>query len=400
MRSRRSVNALLLLASGISPSGALAQSTPTIGFEGEIRPRTESREPVDGEWDHFTSMRTRLGLRAEMDGELRLFFQIQDVRVWGEETSVRDRSADAMDLHQAYLEVGELPGIGGVLRAGRQEVAIGESRLIGAPDWGQAGQAFDGVRWFRPAGERQLELVFLQLKESSSPTHEENARLLAASYSHPLRAGEEAEVYAIYTREWTPAGPRHLSVSGIWRKDAGPYALRLQGIYQTGKREGADVEAYLLAASGTLRILGERGSLTLWYDRLSGDSDPDDDLLEAFSTLFGARNRFYGRADYFAELPTATADLGLQDGALKLSYSPSPAFSLNLDLHAFRTTAEGDLSSRRLGEEADAWVRYRFREYVMIQSGYSLTWAGPGMQELGLLEGRGNFAYFMTSLSF
>jgi len=400
MLTRPSLTAILVLAHLLSPFEGRAQDGPVMHLEGEIRPRAESREPVAGGWDHVTSMRTRIGLRAETAGKLGFFIQVQDVRAWGEEVTVRDPSADAMDVHQAYLEVGDLPGVGGMIRAGRQEVAVGESRLIGAPDWGQAGQSFDGVRWIRPAGRGSLDLILLHLKEDSSPAHEENAGLLAASFSQPLREGEEAQIYVIHDRDYDSVGIRRLSVGGIWKKKEGPYAFRIQGIYQAGERETADVEAYLLAASGTLEVLSGQGSITLWYDRLSGDRDPEDGVERAFSTLFGARNRFYGRADYFRDVPTETGGLGLQDGALKLAYTPSPTLSLNLDLHAFRTAANEDISSPRLGEEADAWLQYRFREYLTIRTGYSLTRAGPGMKDLGILEGTGNFGYFMTSLKF
>jgi hypothetical protein len=85
---------------------------------------------------------------------------------------------------------------------------------------------------------------------------------------------------------------------------------------------------------------------------------------------------------------------------LKLSYRPGPAVDMNLDIHAFRTAQDGDLSSRRLAEEADGWVRYRFRQYLTLQGGFSLTWGGPALEELGRLEGRGEYFYFMTSLRF
>jgi len=345
-------------------------------------------------------MRTRIGLRVRMEGGLSLFFQPQDVRFWGEETTVRDRSADAIDFHQAYLEVGDLPGIGGTIRAGRQEVAIGESRLMGAPNWGQAGQTFDGARWLRPMGNNRLELTFLQIRENLAPAHDYDETFLAASFLFPVREGETAEVYAVHDRNSEPDPTRQTSLSGIWKKDTGAFTLRLQGIYQVGERAGADVSAYLLAVSGGVKVLDGRGSVTLWYDRLSGDEDPDDDVVRVFSTLYGARNRFYGRADYFLFIPAQTNGLGLQDGVVKLACTPHPAVSLNLDLHAFRTSAQGAVSSRRLGEEADAWVRLLFRRYLSVQAGYSLTRAGPAMEELGILEGTGNFGYLMTSLKF
>ncbi|MGW8265783.1 MAG: alginate export family protein [Longimicrobiales bacterium] len=396
----RQALAVLLLVPFLHPSCLRGQDKPALTWQGEIRPRFESREPLLGGWTHVMSMRTRIGLRVQMEGGLALFFQPQDVRFWGEETTVRDRSADAIDFHQAYLEVGDLPGIGGTIRAGRQEVAIGESRLMGAPDWGQAGQTFDGARWNRPVGGHRLEVTYLQIREDFAPDHDYDEVFLAASYLVPVREGETAEVYAVHDRNAEPEATRQTSLSGIWKKDTEAFSLRLQGIYQVGERAGVDVRAYLLAVSGAVNVLDGRGSVTLWYDRLSGDENPDDDVVRVFSTLYGARNRFYGRADYFLFIPFQTNGLGLQDGAVKLAYAPHPALSMNLDLHAFRTSAQGEVSSRRLGEEADAWIRYQFRRYLTVQAGYSLTWAGPAMEELGILEGTGNFGYLMTSLKF
>lgn len=378
-----------------------AQSRPELTWEAEIRPRFEAREPVAGKWIEFTSMRTRIGLRARMEEGLGLFLQIQDVRTWGEETSPRDRAANALDVHQAYLEVEALPLIGGMLRAGRQEVAIGESRLVGAPDWGQAGQAFNGARWLRPLGKGELDLTFLQIRESFlSLIHEYEEVLLAASYALPLGRGGTAQVYALHDRDTEQERTQQTSVAGIWRKEHGAFALRTQGIYQTGDRKGQEVKAYLLALSASVKLLEERASVTLWYDRLSGDEDPEDDVVRVFSTLFGARNRYYGKADYFLIIPLQTGGLGLQDAAVKLAYAPTSNLSLNLDLHSFRTSAIGELSSRRLGEEVDAWIRYPFRNHLTVRCGYSLTWAGAGMEELEILQGRGHFAYLMTSLKF
>jgi len=395
---RPALLALTLLL--LPPSPLLGQSTPVLTWQGEIRPRTESREPVNGERDHLTSMRARIGLLARMEETLSLFFQVQDVRIWGEEASARDRSADALDFHQAYLEVDELPGIGGRIRAGRQEVDIGESRLMGAPNWGQAGQTFDGARWFRPREGGVVEATYLQIRENSSPSHEANEAFMAVSYAFSLGDGDDGEVYLVHDRDTESAPTRQISVAGIWKKTMGLVDLRLQGIYQTGERSGIDVEAYLLAASGTLNVLDGRGTLTLWYDRLSGDDDPDDGVVESFSTLFGARNRYYGRADYFLDIPRDTGGLGLQDAALKLAWLPSSNLSLNVDLHSFRTEAEGGLDSMRLGEEVDTWARYRVREYLTLQAGASVVWAGPVMEALQRLEETGSFLYFMSSLKF
>ncbi len=389
-----------LVAVLLSPALTAGQSQPTLTWQGEIRPRLYGREPVQGQWDHWISMRTRVGLEAHMDPGLNLFFQIQDVRFWGEELSNRDRSGDAVDFHQAYLEVDSIPGIGGLIRGGRQEVTLAEGRFIAAPDWGQAGQSFDGLRWIRPMGDAHLDLVYLRLQEGFAPSHDHSADFLAAWLAFGVDRLGTVDLIGIHDRLGGPDGTGQSTMGSVWRKNSGALSFRVQGMYQFGERRGVDVSAYMLAAQASLAVLEGKGTVILWYDHLSGDSDPDDNEIGVFSTLFGSRHRYYGRADYFLNIPDDTRGLGLRDSAVKLALTPSPLLSLNLDLHTFLTAEKGDLTSQHLAEEADLWIRYLFREALAIDVGYSLTWAGTAMEEMGRLEGTGSVGYFMTSLRF
>ena len=393
------ISALALMLS-FFPQLLLAQGNPEVTWHGEIRPRMENRKPVAGDWEYLTSMRTRIGADVRLDGGLGLFFQLQDVRNWGEEISVRDRSADNMDFHQAYLEIGDLPGVGGMIRAGRQEVTVAENRLMAAPDWGQGGQAFDGARWIRASEDGRLELIALRIKENTSPAHDESADFLTAWYHLQNAGGGTADLYLVHDRVVSAPETSQSSLGGVWKRDFAPFSVTLQGIYQTGTREGLDVQANFISAQGKLTLGDGLGSVTLWYDRLSGDDDREDDVEKAFTTLFGARNRFYGRADYFVDIPQNTRSLGLQDAVVKFSWAPRGDLDFFLDVHSFRTVEQGELSSMRLGEEADAWVQLRARGYMTLQAGYALTWAGPGMEELDLLSGTGHFGYFMASVRF
>jgi hypothetical protein len=345
-------------------------------------------------------MRTRLGLDARFDPGMGLFVQVQDVRLWGEEESNRDPSADAVDFHQAYLEVDSFPGIGGLVRGGRQEVELGEGRFIAAPDWGQAGQTFDGVRWIRPLGDSQADLVYLRLLEGSSSAHDHTAEFWAASLTLPSGIIGSVEVLAIHDRSGEPDGNRQSTIGSIWKKPFDQGSLRVQGMYQFGERAGLDLSAYMFAARASRSMLEGKGTVSLWYDHLSGDNDPANEEERGFSTLFGARHRYYGRSDYFLDIPDDTGGFGLRDAALKLAYSPHSLLSLNLEFHSFHTAEKGDLSSRHLAEEADLWIRYRFREALALELGYSLTWARTAMEELGRLKGTGNVGYIMSSLAF
>jgi hypothetical protein len=63
---------------------ALAQE---VSFGAQVRPRTEYRDPVGGGDDAFTSMRVRAHVNANLRQNVRVFIQLQDVRIWGEESN-------------------------------------------------------------------------------------------------------------------------------------------------------------------------------------------------------------------------------------------------------------------------------------------------------------------------
>ena len=121
----------ILLAATFLPTGLFGQQNSQVTFGGQVRPRFESRTPGDGEWNSFTSMRVRAALNALLEGDVRIFIQLQDVRLFGEEANtLGDFRADNFDLHQGFVELTDVPSVGGSLKVGRQELALGEQRLV------------------------------------------------------------------------------------------------------------------------------------------------------------------------------------------------------------------------------------------------------------------------------
>ena len=71
----------LTLFMPVTPASGQTQTDLT--WSGEVRPRIYGRKPVQNDWDHWISMRTRLGLDARVPNGMGLFIQIQDVRFGG-----------------------------------------------------------------------------------------------------------------------------------------------------------------------------------------------------------------------------------------------------------------------------------------------------------------------------
>jgi hypothetical protein len=383
------------------PSILGAQQAPALDFGAQVRPRMEARTPVQGSRDIFTSMRVRASLAARLEGGVRVFIQLQDVRLFGEETNtLADYRADAFDLHQGYLELAAFPVLGGAFRVGRQEMVFGEQRLVGAVDWAQQGRSLDGARYTSPdLGGVTVDLIAVKLQESSSPNHPFDGEFFGSWANLGLGSAGTLDAWGLYLTDSRPAGTDEVTVGGLWRAAMGPLDVRLEGSVQTGKRAGVDVSAYMLGARAGGR-LHPSATLTLWYDYLSGNKDPLDDDLGVFNTLFATNHLYYGLADYFTDIPAHTGGLGLQDAAVKLALTPFTRTGLNADFHVFRTAQSGSLSTRELANELDLTLTHRLSPALTVTSGYSFVQVMDGMKELGRLEENAHWAFVMLNASF
>ena len=96
---------------------------------GQVRPRWEYRNPflaLGGAAETWVSMRTRAQVTASLDRNVTAFVQLQDVRIWGEETNtLGDFSAHGLDLHQGYIDVRSSGPTVFSGRAGRQDALDG-----------------------------------------------------------------------------------------------------------------------------------------------------------------------------------------------------------------------------------------------------------------------------------
>jgi hypothetical protein len=175
--------------------------------------------------------------------------------------------------------------------------------------------------------------------------------------------------------------------------------FRVEGNLQTGERAGTDVSAYMVG----LRVGGklhESTTATAWLDYLSGDDDPDDEETGVFNTLFATNHAFYGLADYFLNIPVDTRGLGLQDAALKFSFSLSPTTTLRIDLHNFRAAEKGFLTTRTLANELDLTLSHSLTNVLTLMTGYSFVQARDGIKELERLSEDAQWLYLMLDAQF
>lgn len=393
-----------LLFAAVLPAGVpAALPAQTVEWSGQIRPRFEFRDPTTSSLaaGSFTSARTRVTALGRLDRGVWGLAQIQDVRIWGEEgNTLSDFSADGLDVHQAFLQIGAEDAARS-LRVGRFEQNYGGQRLIGAVGWTQQGRAFDGVRGRlgTRAGLSADAFVF-QLGESLTPARSDDSWFGGAYGVVEVAPNQSLDLYALFLREDRSVAPdtEVLTAGARYVGAAGGWSYRFEGTLQTGERSGRDVSAWM-AGARVGRTLSGRGTLTLWYDHLSGNAPGETDD-GSFDTLFGTNHKFYGYADLFLNVPAHTDGRGLRDFALKSSWTLADRWTASVDLHRFEVSERAELDTALLGHELDVVVTHPFTPGLTISGGAARVIAGDALGPVRGIDQDVTFAYVMFDLAF
>ncbi|MEN8144180.1 MAG: alginate export family protein [Gemmatimonadota bacterium] len=384
-----SLSAALCAALGVA-TPAVAQTASDsveIKLSGDVRVRSEMDARTSGAGsDHATLLRSRIALLAEVGEEVSALIQISDSRVFGEETNtLTDASADRLDVHQAYIAW--TPNEKVRLRAGRQEIAFADERLVGTVNWTNVTRALDGVRltlfqggWTVDGFATVLDERAALLATGLNPrTNEDDAsdRSLFGLWA----ANSNVDLFALADRNATDGTSRtdidRFTLGARGREQLGSVALEATAALQLGRQTQTglprqDIEAFLLTANGTYGFEGPlRGRLGIQVDYLSGDDTPLDDSFGGFNTLYATNHKFYGFMDFFLNLPRQTGDLGLVDAMVRGAVHPQ-AWTLRADLHRFWLAHDSPAGERGIGTELDLTASRTLAPGLGFQAGYSL----------------------------
>lgn len=227
---------------------------------GELRDNADLRAAVD---DHALGLeqRARLTVRASAKDRVGVLIEFQDVRAWSDPVP---GAPGTTGLHQGFVDLHLLDGLD--VRLGRQEIAYGEERVLGAVDWAMAARSFDGLFVRAAPGKHVTVDAFgLMLKAPSfiTPTNggsrfHNSGTFLTGVYSRVRQSWGGVDVYALGLLE-DPA----TAASGLAKDNnsvslgarafvaVGGLQLVAEGVFQTGK-VGAR-EELLLAGGATLK---------------------------------------------------------------------------------------------------------------------------------------------------
>jgi len=368
---------------------------------GQLRMRTEHRtvslynvaDPRNSDED-VTVNRARINFDARVLDDVRVFMELQDSRLWGEEMSpITDQMG--VDLHQGYADFEGVFGSSFTVRSGRFELALWNQRLVSPLDWHPVGRAWDGVLVFgEPTEDLLLHAGYHTLAEGVTIDSDEDDDLYwgAATYT----GVEDHEFGAAFFWLHADTGGADISFGTATvhaEGTSGGFDYSVDLVAQTlGEVGPADVEAYASAVTLGYTFEGD------WAPRLgvewtwaSGDDDPTDGEIETFNPLYPFGHSYQGYLDLFAWRNG-------HDVALHLSAKPASDWWAEIAVHSFWLDQTEDAwygasgapirlvptaDDHHVGWEIDISVKHWIAENVWIWFGYSHFFAGDYVSETG-----------------
>jgi len=408
-------------------SDGLNSSLPSwVHFNGEYRTRFEGvgglgfKPNTD---DAFLLGRLRLNMKISPVSWMRFQFQAQDSQAMGRNAKPdAPPFEDTFDLRQGYVEFGNSDKPAITLKVGRQELAFGESRLIGPLPWTNVARTFDAARLTVKYGKYKVDTF------ASSVVNAREGRFDKSSGGNDLHGayGSMEQVIPKATLEpyvfWR-LGRGTKTETGT----PGFLSRKVYGTRMVGKLPSSlDYGVEMVGQAGTVGTDTIRAWAGHWvmgytvpkikkatrfvaeYNYASGDKTPGDGRQETFDQLYPTGHDKLGLADQVGWKNIHDVKGGVEFKATK-------KLSFNSQYHAWWLASATDAlynaagaaivkvasgtAGRYVGQEADVQATYTFKPQLALAGGYANVFPGtflknatPGKQY--------RFTYAMATYSF
>ncbi len=362
--------------------------------------------------------------------------------------------SDSIDLHQAYVTIGNPKEFPVSLKAGRQELSYGEERLVGAFGWNNIGRVFDAVklRWQSEWLSADLFASHVVIPQderfNTDNQHDYFSGVYVTTGKVPKHAFEmyflarnadpQAAAEAPSPQFPQPSARDIYTAGGRLKSQPGKFAgfdYTLEGAYQFGDYRDPrlvvggnsprlDQDAFMVCAQAGYTFTGWWGAPRLGaeFDYGSGDANATDGKHGTFENLFPTNHKFFGMMDLVSLQ-------NIQDAGVNLTLKPTPRVSMAFMGNAFWLAdtrdnfytvaggARGGLAAtpqngfginpgydRFLGTEFSAVAGVSVSRGLQLEAGYghffaghyiSQTWAAPGFGSRDA-----DFAYVQATLTF
>ncbi|MGB9770891.1 MAG: alginate export family protein [Candidatus Kapaibacteriota bacterium] len=390
-----------------------SQSDFKITGEFRVRSELDGRDFLNRTYPQsFTALRARLGIEKSINDHIKLFIQLQDSRVFGEEKGTLNNLKN-IDLHQGYLTVSNIFDIPLYFTVGRFKLSYGIYKIFGPNDWHNVGRSHDGFILGYNTENNKFDLFLTT--HTNFLSYRAGAANVMQNYNYseaPADTGFNIfgfystnkigkplafDIYSYY--EWDRQRPNGKD-SKLQRYTLGtalqfsvpslPLSFRAELAYQGGKITLAnqqDISAFMIYS--TIQYNFENIIVSLNADINSGGDSAKTSKYKLFDNPYSTKHNHQGFMDFFTSLSDpgfSTGIYGLNDYFLRLIYKPAKQFKAQLDAHYFTTftsfvVSEGKEISK-YGPEFDLVLGYTLYNALEIEWGSGVFIADEVMKEL------------------
>ena len=337
----------------------------------------------------------------------RVFGQLKSNVENGRTGGPRPPDEDRLDVHQAFIETQPWAAGDGQrlsVRAGRQEISLGSSRLVGIREGPNVRQSFDGGRLKLEHSGWKIEALALRPVETNrgvfddSPGHERSLWGVYANGSLPILPGNADLYYLGLDRK------SHEFDQGTAREQRHSLGLRLFGnpeqwdydyeaVWQFGAFGPSRIRAWTVASNTgyTWREFPLQPRVGLKADVASGDEEPFDQSLGTFNALF-PKGAYFSEADLLG--PYNLIDL---HPSLTLNITETVTFTLDADFFWRHSTRDGiydnpgnllvsgkTSNARYTGAHTNIAVEWQATPQLKFEAHYLHFFPGRFLKEAGL----------------
>jgi hypothetical protein len=369
----------------------------------------------------------------------------------GDDRNPNPESDGPMDLHQAFVTIGNHKEFPLSVKIGRQELSYGDERLVGAFAWNNIGRTFDAAKlrwqnpWFGADFFTSRIVVPNDNNFNMSNEYETFSGMYATTKKVPkqttdfyfLARNANAQSAALQVGNLVPtATARDIYTVGLRGKsnpgEIGNWDYTYELMYQFGHfsdtafagGKSLEHQAYALFAGAgyTWNEMSMAPRLGFEYNLASGDNNPNDGKHETFENLFPTNHKFYGYMD-FVSLQN------IHNIRLQSSIKPLPKITLAMEGHMFWLADTADnfyavTGARRggiaatpgtgyginpsyssyVGSELDFVVTYAVSPHITVEAAYGHFFRGDYIKQSlsGAAFGStdANYVYLQTNFSF
>jgi hypothetical protein len=391
-------------------------------FSGEERARLEGFSGGGFQPDNrdlYLLNRFRFNLAIKPASWLNFQFQVQDARVWWKnQKPYAPPYQDTFDLRIASVEFGDREKQAVSLRVGRQEINLGEERLVGSSGWTNTARTFDAARLSLHHGKYRLDAF------ASSPVALQDGNVgdhVPGNNLHGLYGGLENVVPQATVEPylfWRLTQRQKTESGTLGNLDFTTLGMRWLGKLPDAFDYSLDV-ASQRGSLGTDRIQAWAGHWVVgqtlpwlmaprWfleYNYATGDHSGKDGVRQTFDQLFPSGHDKYGLADQIGWRNIMHARTGVEcKPAVKWLFSARYSAYWLADAHDALYNGSGTAVFRRadgtagrfVGTEFDSNFVYRYSRQLQIGAGFGHLFPGTFLQRT--TPGKGySYPYLMLT---